>query len=100
VIDRFLELIGKLPTTQSRVIVTLGAFLLTTLRYVASNLSVAGMTVPPWRPSYEWLGFLAVMSGLDVGAFMAKRTTDASYVAAKTGAPPTLGKSPTPENAP
>lgn len=85
--------IGKLPTMQARVLVTLGSFVITTLRYAAS-----GWLLKTWEPSYEWLGFLALMSGLDLKGFEVKRTTDASYVASLKGIIP--APAPTPEVAP
>lgn len=72
--DRLWDLWGRLPTTQVRISVTLGAVVATTVRYV---LSVT------WTPSYEWLGFLVLMSGVDAAQWLAKRTTDHAYVAAK-----------------
>jgi len=74
VIDRLLDSWGKLPTTQVRVSVTLGAVIATTVRYVLSNT---------WHPTYDWLGFLLLMSGVDAAQFLVKRTTDHQYVAAK-----------------
>lgn len=72
--------IGNLPTTQSRVVVTLLLVVATAVRYFVGS----------WAPSVEWLGFLIVMSGLDATQYTAKRLTDATYVAAKqTGTPPT-----------
>jgi hypothetical protein len=82
--ERLFELWGKFPTTQARVTMTLGCVLLTGLRYVVSGLWV----VVPWEPSYEWLGFLLLMSGVDAIQYLGKRTTDSGYVAAKLGTPP------------
>lgn len=96
--------IGKLPTMQARVLVTLIAFACTTLVHLAvviyvtwkhvtdcTVLAKQGIQCVPavfWVPDYTWLGFLIVMSGLDLKGFQVKRTTDASYVAAQTGTPP------------
>jgi len=77
--DRLWALWGKLPTTQVRITVTLGAVVATTVKYVLSST---------WVPSYEWLGFLVLMSGVDAAQWLAKRTTDHTYVAAKQGTPP------------
>jgi hypothetical protein len=87
--DRFLELWGKFPTTQARVTVTLAAMIATTVRYVASQNHVLtnGQVTSMWQPSSEWLGFLIVMAGLDTAQFLVKRTTDTDYVAAKQGTP-------------
>ena len=70
--DTVLAWIGKLPTTNARIGVTLLLSLGTAVRYWAGN----------WEPGYEWLAFLLVMSGLDVTQFHSKRTTDAAYVEA------------------
>lgn len=61
-----LALLGKVPTTNVRILVTLGAVMLTTLRYVTSDV---------WVPSLEWLGFLVAMSGVDAVQFYSKRVT-------------------------
>lgn len=75
-----LELLGKLPTTQARVLTTLAAFIATTIRYVGSHSG--------WAPNELWLGFLLLMSGVDAAQFLVKRTTDHDYVAAKAGTAP------------
>jgi hypothetical protein len=75
-----MELLGKLPTTQARVVVTLLLCLGTAIKYWASK---------DWDPALDWLAFLAAMSGLDMAQFGVKRTTDASYVSAKQGTTPT-----------
>ena len=74
-IERTLELWGKLPTTQVRVTVTLCAVVATTVRYVASHTG--------WVPDMQWLGFLLLMSGVDAAQFLVKRATDTDYVTAK-----------------
>lgn len=65
-LDRLLELIGKLPTTNVRIAVTLSLVIGTGVVYLHSAT---------WNPSLEWLGFLAAMTGLDVTQFWAKRLT-------------------------
>lgn len=75
--QRLLEIWGKLPTTQVRVTVTLGAVIFTTVRYVFSHTG--------WVPDITWLTFLLAMSGVDAAQFLVKRTTDTDYVAAKAG---------------
>lgn len=57
--------LSDFPTTESRVIVTLLVFVATAVGYIA------GWVVP----STEWLGFLAIMSGLDAAQFYGKRKT-------------------------
>lgn len=83
-IDWAIDRIGRLPMTNLRQVVTLGMVIGTGVVYLA--LSVKYAMVPDtkeWSPGYDWLGFLALMSGLDATQFFAKRKTDATYVAAK-----------------
>ena len=80
-LERLMALWGSLPTTQARVSFTLGALALTAVRYTASGIG----PITTWEPTYEWLGFMVLMSGLDAAQFFAKRTTDTGYVAAKAG---------------
>ena len=77
--SRLMGFLGDMPTTQARVLVTLIVVLATGAKYVLS---------PTWEPSYEWLAFLVVMSGLDATQFLVKRKTDANYVAAQSGVVP------------
>jgi len=72
--------LGDLPTTQARVLVTLLCVIGTALKYTLSSVI--------WEPSYEWLAFLVLMSGLDATQFLVKRKTDANYVAAQAGVVP------------
>jgi hypothetical protein len=85
--DRLMEFWGKLPTTQARVTVSLAAIVATTIRYVSSGEHVLanGQVTQTWTPSYEWLGFLLLLSGIDAAQFLSKRMTDSDYVAAKKG---------------
>lgn len=88
-IDHLLTLLGKLPTTQARVVVTLAAILATTARYVSSHSTfLEGRMLESWEPSAEWLGFLLLLAGVDTAHFLGKRLTDAGYTAVKAGAPP------------
>lgn len=73
--DRLLEWLGKVPTTQARMVTTLAVFAGTAAWYWVTKQS----------PSVEWLGFLLAMSGLDVSHFASKRLTDVGYVEAKNG---------------
>lgn len=115
---KLLQWLGMFPTTQGRVLATLTAVLGTiatydavvlfvTWRYleICAVLAEKGVQCGPpvyWVPDYSVLTFLAVMSGIDWGAFATKRTTDASYVAAKMGTTPADDDPapPTPEVAP
>ena len=68
---------------------TLCCVIATTIRYVASQAHVLsnGAVTSFWSPSYEWLGFLLLMSGVDAIQYLGKRATDAGYVSAKQGTP-------------
>jgi hypothetical protein len=65
-VNRLIEWLGKVPTTQARVVVTILCVVATTVRYIIGG----------WVPNLDWLGFLAVMSGLDVTQYYAKRATE------------------------
>ena len=64
-IDKALEILSKIPTTQARIVVTIALTVATGVMYFATA----------FVPGYEWLGFLALMSGLDVAQFHSKRKT-------------------------
>lgn len=61
-----IEWLGRVPTTNLRICVTLLVFLATAARYLSSAT---------WSPSLEWVGFITAMSGLDGLTFVAKRKT-------------------------
>ena len=63
---RILEWLGQLPSTNTRIAVTLVCVFGTAVRYWASS---------SWVPDAGWLAFLAAMSGIDVLQFHSKRTT-------------------------
>ncbi len=65
-IDRFYELVRTAPTTNLRILLTLGLALGTAIKYWAT----AG-----WLPAAEWLVFLTGMAGLDVLQHNNKRKT-------------------------
>lgn len=65
IIDKVFDLISKVPTTALRVVITILLTVATGVMYFATA----------FIPSYEWLGFLALMSGLDVAQFHSKRKT-------------------------
>jgi len=55
---------AELPTTNIRILVTLGMFIATGAKYlITSN----------WEPSNEWLIFLCVMAGVDAVQHIGKR---------------------------
>jgi hypothetical protein len=64
--DRVLDLLGRLPTTQARMVTTLAIILGTAVRYWSSIT---------WIPSDAWLVFLGSLSGVDVAHFASKRLT-------------------------
>jgi len=76
--DRFLTWVGNIPTTQGQAVISWALWLSTGLRY---------LTAATWSPSYEWLGALLLLSGVSTAQFVAKRTTDHTYVAAKKPTP-------------
>lgn len=80
-INRFL---AALPSTNARVAVTLLIAIATAGRYLVSGIGIiGGLHFETWEPSWDWLLFIAAMSGLDLATFTMKRKTDAEYIAAK-----------------
>jgi len=67
--ERLIGWLAKLPTTNTRIAVTLLLCVGTAVKYWASRT---------WEPSWDWLAFLVVMSGLDVAQFHSKRKTHIS----------------------
>lgn len=73
------EWLGKLPSTNARIALTLVCVLMTAIAYcIAWRAPESG-----WE---AWLAFLAAMSGLDAVQFFAKRKTDATHVEAQAKA--------------
>lgn len=72
-------LIGKFPTTNGRIALTMGLVIGTAVKY---------WTSADWKPSYEWLAFLAAMAATDVIQFSQKRKTHSDYVRAINGKQP------------
>ncbi len=66
IIDKTLEVLGKVPTTQLRILVTLALVIGTAIKI---------WRAPDWSPEWDWLLFLAGMSGLDVLQHYGKRLT-------------------------
>lgn len=81
--DWLMTRIGMLPTTNTRILVTLGLIAATGVVYLFLAIKFALVGGKEWTPAYEWLGFLLLSAGLDVTQFHSKRSTDASYVTAK-----------------
>jgi protein-S-isoprenylcysteine O-methyltransferase Ste14 len=65
VVDKVYSLIATAPTTNIRILMTLGIVLGTAIHYWTST----------WIPVWEWLIFLAGMAGLDVWQHHNKRKT-------------------------
>ena len=86
--DRLMEWLGKLPSTNARIAISLCCIVLTAVTYCIHWAAPDG----GWE---MWLAFLAALSGLDAVQFFAKRKTDASHIEA-------VGKSkaPTPAEPP
>ena len=78
-LETALKLLGNVPTTQARILVTLLLGLGTAIRYWAS--APGG-----WAPSWEWLGFLSVWAGIDAAQFYGKRVTHQGPVGGTTPA--------------
>jgi hypothetical protein len=72
--------IANLPTTNTRIVVTLVLATATAIRYFLGD----------WMPSIEWLAFLLAMAGVDVAQYTAKRFSDTGYVSAKAAGPPVV----------
>ena len=65
-VDKALEILGNIPTTQLRIVVTLALVVGTAIKiWVSSN----------WSPEWDWLLFLGGMAGLDVLQHFNKRKT-------------------------
>ena len=59
------------------------------------------VTSDTWKPSYEWLAALLLLSGVSTAHFISKRLTDTGYVATKQGnVPPEPDNEPPPEGQP
>ena len=78
--------LATMPSTNTRIAVTLLCVVGTAVRYWASA---------SWEPSDGWLTFLVAMSGVDVLQFHSKRTTQALPPAGTDGptSPPSRSES-------
>jgi hypothetical protein len=88
--DAAIERVRVLPTTQLRLVVTLGlvvgtgtVYLLLAVKVALFGLGRPGAQFTMWQPATEWLAFLLVNSGLDAAQFFAKRSTDRDLAAIK-----------------
>lgn len=66
IVDKALGILDKVPTTQLRIVVTLALVIGTAIKIWTSQ---------DWTPEWNWLLFLAGMSGLDVLQHYGKRKT-------------------------
>ena len=87
-VERFLALMGKIPTTQGHVCVAAFGIVVTMSVYGALAVWTTLHGTAPWEPSIIWLGFLASLLGIATTQFGIKRTTDTDYVATKLGNTP------------
>lgn len=79
--DWLIARLGVLPTTQLRTVMTLLLVIGTGVVYLALAVkSSLVASAKPWTPDTTWLGFLAIMSGLDGATFFAKRVTQHNSV--------------------
>lgn len=85
--DRLLVWLGKVPTTNARIVVTLVVIVGTAIRYWWNGT---------WEPSGEWLTFLVAMSGVDVAQFHSKRVTHSDHKPNGNGGNGTSGPTGTP----
>ena len=69
--SRLYLLIDGAPTTNIRILTTIGLAIGTAIKYWASEGGANG-----WVPNWEWLLFLAGMAGLDVWQHHNKRKTE------------------------
>ena len=77
------EWLGKLPSTNARIAISLVCIVLTAIAYcIAWEAPKTG-----WE---AWLTFLAALSGLDALQFGVKRKTDAGHVEAQAKARATV----------
>ena len=64
--NRLIDFLAKLPSTNARITMTLVLSLGTGIKYWVSGT---------WEPNIEWLAFLVTMAGIDAAQFTAKRKT-------------------------
>lgn len=64
-LEKLFAVIAKMPSTNTRIAVTLLLCIATGVRVVALG----------WEPPLEWLSALTLWLGLDVAQFVAKRST-------------------------
>lgn len=68
--------LSELPTTNLRIVVTLGVYAATSLVYLGYAVARLWLTdAKPWVPSWDFMVFIGVMSGIDVTQYIGKRRT-------------------------
>jgi hypothetical protein len=74
--EQLFKWLAKLPSTNTRIVVTLACVIATAVRVVALG----------WSPPIEWLAFLLAMAGVDAAQFTAKRMTHQGETTTNGGA--------------
>jgi len=64
--DDFLQIVGRMNSTATRIGATLVIAFGTAVRYWTSET---------WKPSWEWLLFIMAMAGIDALQYHSKRST-------------------------
>lgn len=77
--------LDRLPTTNTRIMITLAIVVATAVRFLGWGAPGSGGTAAGWD---SWLVFVAVMAGIDVSQYIGKRFSDWTYAAAKTQTTP------------
>lgn len=79
--------LATLPTTNTRILVTLAVFIATAGVYLWRGVPGGIGGAAGWN---SWLIFVAVMAGIDASQYIGKRFSDWTYAAAKNGPAPTV----------
>jgi len=68
--------LADVPTTNLRIVVTLAVYVATAAVYLGLAIGrLFQLDAKVWAPNWDWLAFIAVMSGLDAAQFVGKRKT-------------------------
>lgn len=83
---------NRINATTFRITVTMGVVVTTSIRYELSGINIGRgwLTFTAWEPSDSWLTFLAVMGGVDMVQFAAKRLSYKPELEAKKSVTETL----------
>lgn len=75
-IDKLNRFLATFPSTNGRIVATLGLVIATGLIYLALAVAAAtNLMSESWEPSWEWLAFLTALSGVDSLQHFTKRKT-------------------------